>query len=71
MPLAKAVSAKSYDFDAVGNETTMDYPRLLKIVWDSGYRSWIGIEYEGSNRPPDEGILLTKALIEESLGALA
>ena len=32
MPFAKAVSAKSHDFDAQGNETTKDYRRLMKIV---------------------------------------
>ena len=37
MPFAKAVSAKSHDFDAEGNETTKDYRRLMKIVLDAGY----------------------------------
>src|SRR4029079_781398 len=32
MPYAKGVSAKSYGFDAKGNETTIDYPRMVKIV---------------------------------------
>lgn len=70
MPLAKAVSAKSYDFDGAGNETTIDYPRMMKIVWDSGYRGWVGIEYEGEKRPPDEGIMLTKKLIERSMARI-
>lgn len=48
MPFAKAVSAKSHDFDEAGNETNMDYRRLMKIVVDAGYDSWVGIEYEGS-----------------------
>jgi hypothetical protein len=45
--IARAVSAKTHDFDAAGNETTKDYRRLLKIVLDASYHSWIGIEYEG------------------------
>ena len=49
LPYAKAVSAKSYDFDESGNENKIDYPRMLKIVKDAGYRGWIGIEYEGGN----------------------
>lgn len=35
MPYAKGVSAKSYDFDAQGNETTIDYRKMLKIVRDA------------------------------------
>jgi len=63
MPLAKGVSAKSHDFDEEGNETTKDYYRLLKIVKDSGFRGIIGIEYEGRNLSPDEGVKATKALL--------
>ena len=37
MPFAKAVSAKSYDFDAAGNETNTDYFKMMKIVLDAGY----------------------------------
>ena len=50
MPYAKGVSAKTHDFDEKGDETTKDYRRLLKIVMDAGYHSWVGIEYRG--RPP-------------------
>src|SRR5215210_5986243 len=48
MPFAKAVSAKSHDFDAAGNETHTDYRRMMKIVADAKYRGYVGIEYEGS-----------------------
>lgn len=65
MPLAKAVSAKSYDFDAEGNETKIDFPRMMKIVLDAGYRGWVGIEYEGSRMSPEEGIAATKKLLEK------
>ncbi len=64
MPFAKAVSAKSHDFDDQGNETQKDYRRLMKIVLDAGYRSWVGIEYEGSKLPEREGIARTKTLLE-------
>jgi L-ribulose-5-phosphate 3-epimerase len=37
MPFAKGVSAKSYDFDAEGNETKIDYRRMMKIVLAAGY----------------------------------
>lgn len=63
---AKAVSAKSYDFDENGNETTLDYPRILKLVKDSGYKSFIGVEYEGDRLSEKEGIEATKALLLKS-----
>jgi sugar phosphate isomerase/epimerase len=64
MPYAKAVSAKSYDFDASGNETTIDYRRMLDIVRKSGFEGHIGIEYEGNRLNEDEGIIATKRLLE-------
>ena len=71
MPFAKAVSAKSYDFDAAGDETTIDYRRMLKIVVAAGYHKWLGIEYEGERMGEPEGVQATKALCErirEELG---
>ena len=70
MPFAKGVSAKSHDFDAEGNEVNTDYRRMLKIVVDSEYTGYIGIEYEGRTTPEMEGIRLTKALIERTLASL-
>jgi len=64
MPWARGVSAKSYDFDAEGNETTIDYRRMLRLVLDAGYRGNIGIEYEGSRLSEAEGIAATKRLLE-------
>ena len=64
MPFAKAVSAKSHDFDAEGNETTKDYRHLMRIVLDAGYHGWVGIEYEGTRLSERDGIRLTKALLE-------
>jgi sugar phosphate isomerase/epimerase len=70
MPFAKAVSAKSHEFDADGNETKTDYRRMLGIVRDAGYRGWIGVEYEGGILSPREGSLATKRLIERTWRAL-
>lgn len=64
MPFAKAVSAKSHDFDANGNETDKDYRRLMKIVTDAGFHSWVGIEYEGRRLPEREGIAATLRLLK-------
>jgi sugar phosphate isomerase/epimerase len=62
---AFGVSAKSYDFDEVGNETTLDYNRLIKIVKDAGYKGFVGVEYEGSRLSEEEGIIATKTLLEK------
>lgn len=64
MPYAKAVSAKSHNFDEQGNETNTDYFRMMKIVTDAGYHSWVGIEWEGGSPDEYQGIRLTKALLE-------
>jgi sugar phosphate isomerase/epimerase len=71
MPMARAVSAKSHDFDDAGNESDKDYMRLLGSVRDAGYRGWIGIEYEGADLPEDEGIRRTKELLERCRAALS
>ncbi|MDA0834274.1 MAG: sugar phosphate isomerase/epimerase [Planctomycetota bacterium] len=71
MPFAKAVSAKSHDFDEKGNETHTDYLRMMKIVLDAGYRGYVGIEYEGSMLDEPAGILATKKLLERVRDELA
>lgn len=64
MPYAKAVSAKSHDFDASGNEVHTDYHRMMTIVLDAGYRGHVGIEYEGNELSEHDGILATLRLLE-------
>ncbi|HEY1600793.1 MAG TPA: sugar phosphate isomerase/epimerase family protein [Pirellulales bacterium] len=71
MPFAKSVSAKSHDFDDAGNETQIDYLKMMKIVVDAGYHNWVGIEYEGSRLPEPDGILATKKLLERVRGELS
>lgn len=66
MPWAKGVSAKSYAFDANGNETKSDFFRLMSIVKDAGYKGYIGIEYEGNDISEKKGILATKKLLEKA-----
>lgn len=64
MPYAKGVSAKTYDFDAQGNQPKLDYKTMLQAVKDAGYSGHIGIEYEGENLSEAEGIKASKRLIE-------
>lgn len=71
MPFAKAVSAKSRDFDEHGNESQTDYRRMMKIVTDAGYHGWVGIEWEGKGVSEHEGIVLTKKLLEKVRSEMA
>ena len=64
MPFAKAVSAKSHDFDEEGNEKRTDYVKMMQIVVGAGYHGYVGIEWEGGKPGEVEGILLTKRLLE-------
>ena len=66
MPYAKGVSAKTFDFDENGNEINYDYKKLFTIIKDSGFKGYVGVEYEGDSIPPEEGIRLTKALLERT-----
>ena len=71
MPFAKAVSAKSHDFDAEGNETKTDYQKMLTIMLDAGYTGYVGVEYEGSKLSESDGIMATKKLLERCRTKLA
>jgi sugar phosphate isomerase/epimerase len=63
MPYAKAVSAKSHEFDSNGNEIQSDYYKIMDIVLKAGYSSYVGIEYEGNVHSEIEGIKLTRDLL--------
>lgn len=71
IPYAKGASAKTYDFDETGNCLETDYYRILKIIKDSGFKGYIGIEYEGEKLTEKEGILKTKALLERVASGLS
>jgi L-ribulose-5-phosphate 3-epimerase len=64
MSFAKAVSAKSHDFDERGEETHTDYHKMMKIVLDAKYNSFLGIEYEGDAMSEPDGVRATKKLLE-------
>ncbi len=64
MPFAKAVSAKSYDFNAQGLCVETDYVRMMKIVLGAGYHGFVGIEYEGDHLSEADGIRSTKLLLD-------
>lgn len=71
MPFARAVSAKSHDFDpATGEETATDYKKMLRIVLAAGYHGYVGIEYEGDKLSEEAGIRATLRLLETVREAL-
>ena len=67
---AEAVSAKAYDFDNNGDETTLDFPRIMKLVKNSGYTGYVGVEYEGNRLSEKEGIMAIKELLLKSAKTL-
>jgi len=65
MPFAKGVSGKTHDFDAAGNETVIDYEKMMKIIADSGFKGYIDVEYEGTKLSEDEGVKASIALVQK------
>jgi sugar phosphate isomerase/epimerase len=65
MPYAKGVSGKTHDFDENGNETQIDYVKMMKIIHDSGYKGYIDVEYEGNKLNEDDGIKTSIALLRK------
>lgn len=71
LPYAGAVSAKSFNFDAQGNEPNIDFRAMLKLVKAARYSGYVGIEYEGSALGEEAGIRATKLLLERLREELA
>lgn len=64
MPFARALSAKCLDFDTDGKETSIDFPRMLRIARSHGYDGWVGIEYEGDRLSEPDGVRACQRLLE-------
>lgn len=67
LPYAKGVSAKSQFFDLQGNESSIDYNKMLSLVIESGYKGYIGVEYGGFLMSPIDGTIATKNLLNKTL----
>ena len=65
LPKLHQHGAKSHVFDEKGENMTFSYKKMMKLVKDSGYKGFIGVEYSGmgGNISAIEGIRLTKNLI--------
>ena len=68
MPYAKGVSFKCWDFGPDGRETIIDMDKMMKVVLDSGYHNWVGVEYEGERMTEFEGIAAGKRVLDRLLG---
>ncbi|MFP4845143.1 sugar phosphate isomerase/epimerase family protein [Winogradskyella sp. PE311] len=67
MTKAQAVSAKAYEFDENGNETTLDFEKFIQIIKNSDYKGYISVEYEHETLSEREGIIATKKLLQKYL----
>ncbi len=63
----KYMHAKAYQFDENGFETTLDYPRAIKMMHDAGASIPLSIEWEGRTTPTMHGILHTHELCKYSI----
>jgi sugar phosphate isomerase/epimerase len=70
MPYAKGVSAKSMGFDHHGQDTTIDFKRMMNIVAAFNFEGYVGIEWGGGLGMPmdaEAAVKATKQLILDSI----
>ena len=65
LPHTKSLCTKSREFDAEGNETTIDFGRMMQLVKASPYRGCIAIEHLGDE--PLAGLRKNIALVQKAL----
>jgi sugar phosphate isomerase/epimerase len=65
MPFAKGVSGKTHDFDKDGNETVIDYVKMMKIISDANFKGYIDVEYEGDKLSEADGVTASIALVKK------
>ena len=62
-PFTRGISAKSYDFDTDGNETSIDYKMAIEILLGAGFKGFASAEYEGEHLSEPEGTSRTIDLL--------
>lgn len=65
MPFARGVSGKTHEFDQDGNETVIDYVKMMKIIADSGFKGYIDVEYEGDKLSEADGVKASIVLVNK------
>jgi sugar phosphate isomerase/epimerase len=63
-PYTRAVSAKTHAFTKQGQESTIDYAKLLKIIVDKGFSGTVSAEFEGENMSEYDGSESTIKLLK-------
>ena len=66
---ARSTHLKMYAFDAEGNETTVDIPRAMRILQETGYQGSWGIESVPRQGDEYEAAQKSVALVRRVLGA--
>ena len=61
----RAVSAKSSEFTAAGEEITKDYKKMFDILKKAPHFEFAGVEFFGNDISRNQGAKLTKNLIEK------
>ena len=62
LPYTKSVCTKSWDFDEDGNETKIDFAKMMNVINESSFQGCIAIEYLGEE--PVAGVKKTANLIK-------
>jgi sugar phosphate isomerase/epimerase len=65
LPFAKAISIKAFEFDEKGDETTIDFKIMFQLIDQFQYNEYLAIEYEGSALSSEEGVRMTRNLVEK------
>jgi sugar phosphate isomerase/epimerase len=63
MPLATGVSLKPTAYDDFGNQSALDYERMMKIVLSHGYHGYVGIEHGDRDREWESIVEIRDTLI--------
>lgn len=66
LPYAQIIHTKSYEFSVKGEETSIEYGRIMGIIKKSGFSGPLVVEFEGPGDPVKNS-LKTKQLIERFL----
>jgi sugar phosphate isomerase/epimerase len=66
---ARSVHIKTFEFDDAGNDPTVDIPRVIKLLIETGYNGVWGIESVPRNGDEYGAVKQTMALIERSIAA--
>ncbi|MBT5708256.1 MAG: TIM barrel protein [Verrucomicrobia bacterium] len=67
LPLSESICTKSWDFDAQGNETKIDFARMGGLIKKVGFKGCISMEYLGQNLGDLEGVKKTARLVRKYL----